>query len=66
MFKMEIEIDREILEKDGWDFDYSIGVLCDGLKKLDLMKKLMKMEDYFMLEQIQVKIWHIWDLLQKV
>lgn len=33
MFKLEIEIDREILEKDGWDFDYSIGVLCDGLKK---------------------------------
>lgn len=56
MLKMEIVIDREILEKDGWNFDYSIDVLCAGLKKLDLMKKLMKMEDYFLLEQIQIKI----------
>lgn len=40
MFKMEIEIDKEIIEKNDFDFDYSVNILCSNLKKAGFLEEL--------------------------
>ena len=40
ILKMKNVIDREILEIVDWNFDYSIGVLCAGLKKAGFNEKV--------------------------
>ncbi len=40
MLKMEIVMDREKLESDGYDFDKSIAIICNGLKEAGFIEDL--------------------------
>ncbi len=40
MLKMEIVMDREKLENDGYDFDKSIAIICNGLKEAGFIEEL--------------------------
>ncbi len=40
MLKMEIVMDREKLESNGYDFDKSIAIICNGLKEAGLIEEL--------------------------
>lgn len=40
--KLEIYIQKEILEKNGYDFDKSVAIICNGLKEAGLEKELVE------------------------
>ena len=40
MLKMEIVMSREKLEADGYDFDKSIAIICNGLKEAGFEEEL--------------------------
>lgn len=40
MFKMEIEFDRTILEKDGYDYEHTMNLLCDNFRRAGFIEEL--------------------------
>ncbi len=40
--KLEINIQKNILEKNGYDFDKSIAIICNGLKEAGLEKEMVE------------------------
>lgn len=42
MLKMEIALDKELLEEDGYDWDTSYGILCKNFEKANFVKESFK------------------------
>ena len=42
MFKMEIIIDRELLEKDGYNFQYTLDLLEDNFKRAGFEREFLE------------------------
>lgn len=42
ILKLEIEIDKDILEKNGYNFTNSVQIICDGLQQAGLVKELVE------------------------
>lgn len=41
MFKMEIIIDRELLEKDGYNFEYTLSLLRKNFEKAGFEREFL-------------------------
>ena len=42
MFKMEIIIDRELLEKDGYNFEYTLNLLKSNFKRAGFEREFLE------------------------
>ena len=42
MFKMEIIIDRELLEKDGYNFEYTLSLLRNNFEKAGFEREFLE------------------------
>lgn len=42
ILKLEIEIDKDILESNGYNFTNSVQIICDGLQQAGLVKELVE------------------------
>ncbi len=40
MFKMEIRIDRKILEADGYDYEHTMNLLCENFKRAGFVEEV--------------------------
>ncbi len=42
ILKLEIEIDKAILENNGYNFKKSVQIICDGLQQAGLVEELVE------------------------